>query len=210
MLREGVREIIAPYKNIRIGAEGECGEDMLNCDQSCNLALIVHPLSYSGGDNFYSRLQREKAGMATIVIADTNRPNELSAILKTGARGVLGKNFAKNHLLDAIRTVSAGLPYVGVEVSTLIASRLKTFHSMSIGIHLTKRETEVLKRLAVGRRTTTIGLELGISSKTVSAHKTNIMTKLDLTSYSQLVHYAIENKLFDLFVDHSNRKQRRA
>lgn len=111
--------------------------------------------------------------------------------------------------MDAIRTVASGKPYVGAEVSSLIASRMKLFRALSTRECLTQREIEILKRLAIGRKTATIGFELGISSKTVSAHKANIMNKLALTSYSQLVYYAIENRMFDLFVDHSNRKRER-
>jgi DNA-binding NarL/FixJ family response regulator len=55
----------------------------------------------------------------------------------------------------------------------------------------------------------TIGNELKISSKTVSAHKANIMEKLAITSDSELVVYAMKNQLFDLFVDHSTRKRHR-
>ncbi|HEX8787303.1 MAG TPA: response regulator transcription factor [Telluria sp.] len=209
LMREGVRRIVAPHKEMRVVAEAVCGEDVLMSDQSCHVAVLVHPLHFSGDDDFYSRLQREKPGMQIIIIANNIRPEYVSSLLRTGARGVLGRNFSKEHLLDAIRTVASGKPYVGAEVSSLIASRMKLFRALSTRECLTQREIEILKRLAIGRKTATIGFELGISSKTVSAHKANIMNKLALTSYSQLVYYAIENRMFDLFVDHSNRKRER-
>lgn len=91
----------------------------------------------------------------------------------------------------------------------LMATSLKSFSAANSFSRLTQREIEILKRVAIGRKISTIGDELRISSKTVSAHKANIMEKLAISSNSELVVYAMKHNLFDLFVDHSNRKGRR-
>jgi DNA-binding NarL/FixJ family response regulator len=128
----------------------------------------------------------------------------LSAI-QYGARGILTTDCASTHVADAIRAVSAGKVYLGEEVSVMIATELK-LSAGSQRPRLTERELQILKRIAIGRKSSTIADELGISTKTVSAHKANILEKLALETESELVLYAIENKLFDLFVDHSSRK----
>jgi DNA-binding NarL/FixJ family response regulator len=64
--------------------------------------------------------------------------------------------------------------------------------------HLTPRERQILKLLAEGKANKVVANTLGLSIKTVEAHRANLMRKLDLRSLSDLIHFAIRNRLIDV------------
>jgi two-component system, NarL family, response regulator NreC len=63
---------------------------------------------------------------------------------------------------------------------------------------LTHREVQILKSLAEGLSVKEIACDLGLATKTVEAHKFNLMRKLDIHNKAQLVHYAIQKKIIQL------------
>ena len=63
--------------------------------------------------------------------------------------------------------------------------------------HLTAREREIVQLLAEGKTNKEVAVTLGISVKTVDAHRANVMHKLNLRSVTDLVRYAIRNKIID-------------
>ena len=212
MVREGMRHILSPHDDIRIAAEAIGVEDILARQREASnaVAVIAHPLLTSEKQEIYSRLRREQPRLRVIFIERGNDVDSVFSAMRMGAHGILSTGCPKEYLLDAIRTVSTGKVYVSKEISRLIAADIKSFIALTTQPVLTERELEILRRLAIGRRATVIGDELGISAKTVSAHKANIMGKLALTSVPGLVLYAMENQLFDLYVDHSQRKHQQS
>ena len=62
---------------------------------------------------------------------------------------------------------------------------------------LTSREREIVRLLAEGKSSKEVASDLGISVKTAETHRANIMRKLDLHSASELVRYAIRNRLIE-------------
>ena len=66
---------------------------------------------------------------------------------------------------------------------------------------LTPREREVVKMIAQGHSTKEIASLLGLSVKTVEAHRFNLMRKLDIHNRAQLVTYAIQKKIVDVLAE---------
>lgn len=208
LLREGMKSLLLRHKDMRVAAEASYMEDALAADAAVKngVAIILAPLQYR--DESRSALApSEWKQRRLITVTMGNDIVTVQAALQMGARGILCKSCTPDHILTAIRIVAANQFYVAKEIATLIATNLKSFSAMNAFVHLTQRELEILKRIAIGRRMSTIARELGISSKTVSSHKANILDKLGLSSDSELVLYAMENDLFDLFVDHTKRKK---
>lgn len=63
---------------------------------------------------------------------------------------------------------------------------------------MSRRELEVLKLLALGQSNKEVAAALGISTKTVDAHRSNIMRKLSLRTFSDLIQFAIRHKIINL------------
>jgi DNA-binding NarL/FixJ family response regulator len=210
VFREGIKAVIESQKHLKVCGEATSMQGILEANvQSRNhLVIVAAPLGH-GPDEERMRAIRECTSLPLIMIVQGRSIDDAQLALKSGARGILTRSCPKEHLLDAIHVVSGGRIYVSQEMAMLMASSLKSFRAGNPFSRLTQREIEILKRVAIGRKVSTIGDELKISSKTVSAHKANIMEKLAITSNSELVVYAMKNNLFDLFVDHSNRKARR-
>jgi DNA-binding NarL/FixJ family response regulator len=132
----------------------------------------------------------------TEVLIFTMHDNEelIGELLRAGARGFLLKSDAKHHLLEAIETIAAHTSFFTYRVSeTLLKSfLLKSSRSQSI---LTPREREIVQLVAEGHSNKKIAGILNLNLKKVEAHRAAIMRKLNLSSWAELVRYAVRNKL---------------
>lgn len=110
-------------------------------------------------------------------------------LMRAGARGCLLKSDSPRQLLAAVEAVASGKQYftspitAGASVSTGGAARLSA------------REREIVQLLAEGRTSKEIATLLGIAYKTVDAHRTNIMKRLNMHSVAELVRYAVRERI---------------
>jgi DNA-binding NarL/FixJ family response regulator len=209
IFREGMKSLLLRHKDVQTLSEVTCVEDAFayKCDDPNQVVVAVAPLKFRQPKNMVDlSTAAEKRRLIVITIGKTIA--DVQAAIEMGARGIVTQSCPEESILNSIRMVAAGRLYVAQEISSLIACSIKSFSTLSPLVRLTRREMEILKRVAIGRKMSTIGEELGISYKTVSAHKANILEKLALDSDSELVLYAMKHNLFDLLIDHSNRKQK--
>ncbi|PTG91432.1 DNA-binding response regulator [Staphylococcus chromogenes] len=123
-------------------------------------------------------------------------------VLKSGARGYILKNAPDEQLLLAIRTVYKGETFIDPKMTTsLVKEFVQSSDDASYSNDpfkiLSKRELEILPLIAKGYGNKDIAEKLFVSVKTVEAHKTRIMDKLNLKSKPELVEYALKKKLLD-------------
>lgn len=122
-------------------------------------------------------------------------------VLRNGASGYVLKSAPDEELLSAIRTVHKGGTYIHPTMATsLVREFVKHDDYLSEDDPfkvLTKREVEVLPLAAKGYSNKEIAEKLYISVKTVEAHKSRIMEKLELKNRPELVEYALRKKLLD-------------
>lgn len=208
IFREGLKSILSRHKKLRVAGEATYLEDALAAEslvKSC-VTVIVSPLVCRDETEAFAFASEAKK-RRLIAITLGKGIADVQAVLQLGARGILCRTCPQDQIVDAIEAVAADEFYVSQEIAMLIAENAKSFNGVNSLLRLTPRELDILKRVAIGRRMSTIGVELGISVKTVSTHKSNILEKLALTSDSELVLFAMKNDLFDLFVDHAKRKK---
>ncbi|MBV5137309.1 response regulator [Staphylococcus chromogenes] len=123
-------------------------------------------------------------------------------VLRSGARGYILKNAPDEQLLLAIRTVYKGETFIDPKMTTsLVKEFVQSSDDASYSNDpfkiLSKRELEILPLIAKGYSNKDIAEKLFVSVKTVEAHKTRIMDKLNLKSKPELVEYALKKKLLD-------------
>jgi DNA-binding NarL/FixJ family response regulator len=120
-------------------------------------------------------------------------------VLEAGARGFVLKNDAPELLPQAIESLAAGRAFFTSRISDILFGGLTPIHSLKSGesprSRLTPREREIVQHLAEGKSNKETANVLGISLNTVETHRKNVMSKLKLRSASDLVRYAIRNKL---------------
>ena len=124
-------------------------------------------------------------------------------VLRNGAKGYILKNAPDEQLISAVRTVYRGDTYIDPKMTTSLVNEVvnntgqdakNTNDPFRI---LSKRELEILPLIAKGYGNNEIAEKLFVSVKTVEAHKTHIMQKLNLKSKPELVEYALKKKLLD-------------
>jgi DNA-binding NarL/FixJ family response regulator len=119
-------------------------------------------------------------------------------VLAAGASGLVLKSDAGRDLVLAVQSIDKNQPFLSPAVTKIILGQLKTSAPAPAPSDLTPRELEVVKLLAQGRSNKEVASDLDISVKTVDAHRTNIMRKLNLRSYSELIHFAIRHKIIEI------------
>jgi DNA-binding NarL/FixJ family response regulator len=112
---------------------------------------------------------------------------------KMGASGFLSKSDHAHALVDAVRAVLSGKTFFPAEVRA--ATMDDNAYTETSFRPLTPREREVLALLAEGYTNKQVASRLGISAKTAETHRARIRSKLQLRSVSELVRYAIRNRI---------------
>jgi DNA-binding NarL/FixJ family response regulator len=123
--------------------------------------------------------------------------------LRAGAAGYLMKSSGLEELLEALRRVAAGERYVSPDLAAeLINAGLRPLPDDPALVPelaaLTNREIQILRLIGRGHSTSMIARELGISAKTVGAHRENLKNKLDTNSSAELARRAfqlVENRV---------------
>jgi len=201
LFRQGVAGLLGAYGDVEIICEVSNGSDAVSNCLELRPDLVLVDISMPGLGSFDATRQIKKARPETRVIFLSMYDDEdyLQHALESGASGYVLKNAAVPELITAIREVARGGSYLSPRLMTRLVDdfrgRVKGPTQVSRFRTLTPRELEVLKRLAEGGSVKEIACELNLSSKTVDAHKFNLMRKLDVHNKAQLVHYAFQKKI---------------
>ena len=154
-----------------------------------------------GGGAEVIRRAGGREGTCYLALSVSDAPEDVIAIIRAGARGYVTKTISGPDLADAIRRVAEG--------DAVFSPRLAGFVLDAFAGHapaaaadedldlLTPREREVLQHLARGYLYKEIARRLGISAKTVEAHVSAVLRKLQLSSRHELTRWAAERRLVD-------------
>jgi DNA-binding NarL/FixJ family response regulator len=116
--------------------------------------------------------------------------------VRAGARGYVLKGRGVASLCDAIRAVARGETYLGAGVSEVVlAGFLQGASGALPAPELTPREREILALVGEGHTSRAIADALGLKTKTVQNHRTNLMDKLGIHTTAGLVRYALSQGL---------------
>jgi len=123
-------------------------------------------------------------------------------VVEAGARGYVLKSDASQELITAVASLARHKPYFTTRVAQMVVDgflgRATVPNRGGLpGMRLTAREREIVQLVAEGKSSKEVATALGISVKTAETHRTNLMRKLDLHSTSELVRYAIRNKIVE-------------
>jgi DNA-binding NarL/FixJ family response regulator len=123
----------------------------------------------------------------------------IQSAVALGVDGYVLKNARKSEILSAIRAVVRGGSYFSPTVAREIVAQIRdprpaTEQPFSV---LSAREREVLHLIAEGLAAKEIATQLGISTKTVEAHRTSLMRKLGVRKATELVRYAVRHGLIE-------------
>lgn len=204
IVREGLRTLLQSHKHWTICEEAATGREAVKKALLHRPNVVVLDFAMPELNGLEATRQIRKALPETEVLILTMHDSEqlTREVLTAGARSVLLKTDAKRHLAAAVQALAEHETYFADTVSSQLLDNFlnpqrKALDSTVAKERLTPREREIIQLVAAGKASKEIAKILDIKTKTVEAHRANIMNKLDLHSVSELVRYAIRNKIVE-------------
>ncbi len=200
LVREAVRDALSREADFEVIGEVGSSQDAIRSAQTLNPDVIVLDIGlpdFSGIELTY-RLRQAGCTAGIVALSAYAEKHFVTEMLRAGAAAYVSKNAAGTELFQAIRAVERGQNYVSPDVTGNLFSQLRDQDPDSENRKLGRREREVLRLIAQGRRSPEIADQLHISIGTVEAHRRNIMRKLDLHSVAELTKYALREGIASL------------
>ena len=206
LFRQGISTMLSAEPGMRVIGEASNGTEAVNLCSAHGPDIVLLDISMPGLSSFEAARQIKKSRPDTKVIFLSMFEDEdyLTQALESGASGYLVKDTPVAQLIAAIIEVSRGGSHLSPKMLSHLVDdfrgRSKSDNKVSRSSTLTHREVEVLKSLAEGLSVKEIAGGLGLSVKTIEAHKFNLMRKLDIHNKAQLVHYAFQKKIIQVAI----------
>ena len=201
MLRRGLRATLTEQPGWEICGEAVNGRQAVGLARQLRPDVVVMDLAMPELNGLEATRQIRRALPRTEVLVLTFDESEalVREVLKAGARGYVLKNDLSRVLVQAVENLSLHRPYFTSKVAEVLLKdfgrELNTLESAALHNPLTAREREVLQLVAEGRSTKEVAEVLHISAKTAENPRTNLMRKLKVKSATELVRYALRNKI---------------
>jgi DNA-binding NarL/FixJ family response regulator len=199
VVRRGVRSLLESQVGWEVCGEATSGRDAVEQSRRLRPDVVVMDLSLPELNGLEATRQILKDAPATEVLVLTMHQSEELArdVLQAGARGYVLKSDADENLIKAVETLRQHRPFLTPTVTAFVLDgyiRDGADHQEPHG-GVTAREREIIQLIAEGKSNKKAASTLNISVKTIEAHRASIMKKLRLHSVSDLVRYAIRNKI---------------
>jgi len=204
IVREGLKSLLKGTVDLEVVAEASEGRDAVAKAAQFRPNVVVMDLvmPVMNGIEATQRIIADSPATAVLILSSSQDRANVTAALKAGAKGYLGKECVIAELEKGIRAVAAGKSYLDPRITELLINMYtqKASHdTLGNFVVLSKREQDVLRHTADGRNTKDIAFTLSISVKTVETHRLNIMKKLNLNNVAGLTKYAVREGLSSLW-----------
>ena len=195
-VRYGLKLLIDAQQDMAVVAEAGDGDEAVRKALEAMPDVVVMDISMPGMNGLAATraLKQAQPGIRVITLTRHTEDAYLQELLRAGASGYVLKRSAPTELLHAIRGVAAGGQYVDSTLTSRVTAGFAAGPGGGVRKQvsaLTDREAQVLRLIAAGYGNKEIGAQLTLSAKTVDAHKTNAMRKLDLRGRIDIVKYAV-------------------
>lgn len=199
LIREGIKKLASNEVDIEIVAETDNPFEINTLLEKNDFDILLLDLNFpeKSGLDVLKDLKLIMPELKTLILS--MHPEERYAIraLKAGASGYISKDSEPENIIKAIRKIATGRKYISPELSDQLLNELNDDSNKSLHETLSDREFQVMQLIAEGKSQTNIAEQLFLSISTVNTYRSRILEKLKLKSTSDLIHYAIENKLID-------------
>jgi DNA-binding NarL/FixJ family response regulator len=197
-VRRGLQALLETQPDWKVVAAVSNGRDAVKAATKLRPDIVILDIAMPHVNGLdATRLILQSVPSTRILILTMYDAQELiEKTMEAGARGFLLKSDAEEDLVNSVKAVLHGKSFFTARTS--LFNRRRRGLERNAHPPLTPREREVLKLIAEGRAHKEVASALGISKRTVENHRASIMTKLELHSLSELVRYAIRNKMVKL------------
>jgi DNA-binding NarL/FixJ family response regulator len=200
VVRRGVRSLLESEAGWEISGEATTGREAVEMARRLQPDVVVMDITLPelNGLDATRQILKDSPRIEILVLTMHHSEELARDVLQAGARGYVLKSDADQSLIAAVKSLREHKPFLSSMVTEFVLDdylhRTDVLESMAHE-RVTTREREIIQLVAEGKSSKEAASTLGVSVKTIEAHRANIMRKLRLRSLSELVRYAIRNKI---------------
>lgn len=199
VFRQGLNLAFSKTSDIVVSDEAKDGSEALEKikEGRCDVVFLDISLPRENGLEVLKRIKKERRQLPVLMLSMFPEEQYALRSIKAGASGYLTKESPPAVLIEAVRQVAAGKTFFSPEtVEQVFMSFDENFQKKPHEI-LTDREFQIMALLALAKTPSKIAEEIGLSVSTVFAHRSHILTKMNMSNNAQLMHYAITHGLIE-------------
>jgi DNA-binding NarL/FixJ family response regulator len=200
LFRAGVRHELDGLVDVLGDAASVEDAIPLIVDAEPDVVLLDVHMPGGGGLEVIRQVGERRPAQKFLALSVSDAPEDVIAIIRAGARGYVTKTISGTELADAVRTIADGDAVFSPRLAGFVLDAFASIAPVEVDPELeqlTAREREVLRHIARGYLYKEIAARLGISTKTVEAHVSAVLRKLQLSSRHELSRWAVQRRLVD-------------
>jgi NarL family two-component system response regulator LiaR len=195
MMREALMTALAEEKDMEVIAEASDGIEGVKLASESKPDVILMDLLMPGMNGLEAivRIIGENSQAKILVVTSLEDEDKILSAIQAGALGYFPKTAPRSFLLEAIRKVADGIPYLpsGIALKLFKGIRgMKVSAKSTIDEPLTSRQAEILALIGEGRSDQEIAKTLHLEEGTVRSHVHRILQRLGIENRAQVVAYA--------------------
>jgi DNA-binding NarL/FixJ family response regulator len=193
VVRAGIRQFLEQAGDIDVIAEADDGKAAMALieEQLPDVAILDIQMPEASGIEVTRWVRAKYRQVGVLILTAYDDDPYVMAVLQAGANGYVLKTASPGEIIRAVRDVYAGRSALDETIMQKMMAQVSSATQAKIVENLTDREMEVLTLVAQGYTNKAIGLQLGISDRTVQGHLAHIFAKLQAGSRTEAVMRAV-------------------
>ena len=196
IVRMSIEVLLQKNKNIQVKLKSGDSHEVLDCIRNHPIDLVILDIEMTGTDGFVllKRIRNLNKNIKVLFLSSKSEAFYAGRAIRAGANGFVSKRKDLGEIYNAVEMILTGYSFFPSETLSFI-NHLGSRTGAAVDMPLSNREVTVLRYLANGLSNKEIADQLLLSNKTISAHKSNIFSKLGVQSIVELIDYAKAHEL---------------
>ena len=193
VVREGLVALLKRRPDMHVVAEASNGREAVEkfISEGPHVALLDLRMPVLDGIETVISICEKVPAARIVIITSYQSEEDIYRALRAGAQGYILKDAPVDELIDCVRAVGTGRTWIPPHIGAKLAKRIAD-------PELTRRESDVLQAMVLGKSNKEIGVALNISEATVKVHMTHILEKLKVTGRTEAINVAAKRGLVRL------------
>lgn len=196
IFRSGLKRLLSDETDMRVADEARNGAEMLaklRQPQHFDAVLLDVNMEGRSGLDTLESVRTDFPKLPVLVLSMYPEEQYALAAIRAGANGYVSKDIDAPELIKAIRQVAAGGRYLTADGARKVLLHLECGDDPTPHQKLSAREYQIMLMMVKGTSLTEIGEKIFISVKTVSTHRSRILSKLGISNNAELILYAVRH-----------------
>jgi len=196
IVRMSIEVLLQKNKNIQVKLKSGDSHEVLDCIRNHPIDLVILDIEMTGTDGFVllKRIRNLNKEIKVLFLSSKSEAFYAGRAIRAGANGFVSKRKDLGEIYNAVEMILTGYSFFPSETLSFI-NHIGSRTGAAVDMPLSNREVTVLRYLANGLSNKEIADQLLLSNKTISAHKSNIFSKLGVQSIVELIDYAKAHEL---------------